>query len=63
MCLADGPALSRLAFILVVISSVGIALGVILGFLITRTAARPVRRLTETAELLRSGDRDAGFVA
>jgi two-component system sensor histidine kinase MprB len=43
-------ALSRLAFILVVISSVGIALGVILGFLITRTAARPVRRLTETAE-------------
>jgi two-component system, OmpR family, sensor histidine kinase MprB len=43
-------ALSRLAFILVVISSLGIALGVILGFLITRTAARPVRRLTETAE-------------
>jgi len=43
-------ALSRLAFILVMISAVGIALGVILGFLITRTAARPVRRLTETAE-------------
>jgi two-component system sensor histidine kinase MprB len=43
-------AMSRLAFLLVVISSIGIALGAVLGFLITRTAARPVRRLTETAE-------------
>jgi two-component system, OmpR family, sensor histidine kinase MprB len=43
-------ALSRLAFLLVAISAVGIALGAVLGFLITRTAARPVRRLTETAE-------------
>jgi two-component system sensor histidine kinase MprB len=43
-------ALSRLAFVLVGISAAGIALGALLGFLITRTAARPVRRLTETAE-------------
>ncbi len=43
-------AMSRLAFLLLAISTVGIALGVVLGFLITRTAARPVRRLTETAE-------------
>ncbi|HXJ62263.1 MAG TPA: hypothetical protein VNN79_00780, partial [Actinomycetota bacterium] len=35
-------ALKRLAFLLVGISTAGIALGVLLGFLITRTAARPV---------------------
>jgi two-component system sensor histidine kinase MprB len=42
--------MKTLAFLLVGISTAGIALGVLLGFLITRTAARPVRRLTETAE-------------
>ncbi|MFL5798232.1 MAG: ATP-binding protein [Actinomycetota bacterium] len=43
-------AMSRLAILLVAICSVGVGLGAALGFLITRTAARPVGRLTETAE-------------
>jgi len=42
--------LSRLAVVLAGISLAGVALAAVLGFLVTRTAARPVRRLTETAE-------------
>jgi len=42
--------LSRLAIVLVLISAAGIALAAMLAFLVTRAAARPVRRLTETAE-------------
>ena len=42
--------LARLAVVLAGISLAGVGLAAILGFLVTRTAARPVRRLTETAE-------------
>jgi two-component system sensor histidine kinase MprB len=42
--------LSGLAIVLLVISAAGIALAAVLAFLVTRAAARPVRRLTETAE-------------
>jgi two-component system sensor histidine kinase MprB len=42
--------LSRLRWILIVVALVGVAGAALLGLLVARSALRPVRRLTETAE-------------